>query len=42
MTNRRVIVTGRSRSAISFVQMDGDRGNDAEEEEEEERRKEEE
>ena len=35
LTNRRVIVTGRSRSAISFVQLDGDCGNDAEEEEEE-------
>ena len=34
------MTNGRPRSAISFVQMDGDRGNDAEEEEE--RRKEEE
>ena len=40
--NRYPIVTGRPRSAISFVQMDGDRGNDAEEEEEERRKEEEE
>ena len=40
LTNRRVIVTGRSRSAISFTQMDGDCGNEAEEEEEERRKEE--
>ena len=40
LTNRRVIVTRKSRSAISFVQLDGvcgNDGNDAEEEEEERR-----
>ena len=43
LTNRRVIVTGKSRSAISFVQLDGvcgNDGNDAEEEEEERREEE--
>ena len=35
-----MIVTRKSRSAISFVQLDGDCGNDAEEEEEERRKEE--